>query len=273
MILNSYRYATGGGGSWEYASLAIAEASGDAWQDGDDIQITSGALFLYYSALDTNGHSGLIHKDPYDDSSVVSAVALRVGEGPGVDPDSWSGPGWDYSLAITTKGVDYDFDASGSRSRIRKLTGGGRAMIVNTSLNTADTEYFIILRDCSCIELISSGSQAWAYAYAHKDSSNRNEAHLVADDAISTSNWYLNANSNTATSKAKGTEAHIWLYVTDGKCALWFDADATAEVKDTSQADAAARSRCTNIGAGLNTSAGTSDMKFSTVLHGGLTSA
>ena len=264
-VINPYRFG------WVYASLAAAEASGDPWGDGDTIRINGGATFLYYTALETNGHSGLIHKFPYDDTDEISAVALRKSEGPGVDPDSWGGSSWDYSLAITTKGVDYDFDTASSRSRLRKLTNTGRSMIINTDVADNDTEMFCIMRDLKCVTTIVSGSALWSYCMVYVDASNYDQAFIVAAPG-SSANFGLAANSTQYGSISYGTETQCWLYVTDNKCALWFDG-AASPLTDTSQSVASARTRIANIGAGLSTVNGTSDVTFSTNLHGGMTTA
>lgn len=271
-LTNPHRFG-GGGGPWTYASLSAAESSGDGWSNGDQINITGGATFLYYSALDTNGHSGLIHKNPYNDANVISTVTLRDAEGSGTDPDSWTGTGWDTSLSITTSGTDFEFDTTGGRSRIRKLTAGGRAMVINTDYETADTEFFVCLRNAKIVTTAATeGERAfWMYAYANIDGTDRAYAWITVEPYDS-SYWgvtYDNANIDWST-KSYGTETDLWLYVKDGSAYFWLDDDSAPMNVITGTGTT---QRSTNMGAGLGGQSFTSDLTFSTILTAGFSAS
>jgi hypothetical protein len=222
-------------GYWEYASLAAAESSGDPWQDGDDVQITGGALFLYKSALVVDGYSGLIHKYPYGVGLGTSDSAIvRTSTAKGSDPDTW---GWtDFSSGV--KGSQYDFDVISSRSRAIAYNGAGRANLRDTQLQAGDSEGFVIIPALSATgtnnESVGIGLVR-TFAYASTDAgANRAFIGLEWYWTTSNTNWSVfHGGLYTATTKSFSTERRAWMYVKDGRYAVWFDDDATPELSGT----------------------------------------
>lgn len=229
-----------GGGSWEYASIAIAEASGDPWVDGDDVQITGGALFVYKSALAVSSYSGLIHKEPYGSTLGTLASVANIGvTAQGSDPDTW---GW-YDASSGTKGVDYDFDAASSRSRARAIGNSDIASVHGVSLTSSDTETFAIF---DALKMSFTGTDStdsnraqhsvWSYnGTSYAGIYLRNRWALSG----ATLNWtLLHGGGEASTGKSFGTERRVWMYVKNGRWALWFDAGATPTMSGTVPATA-----------------------------------
>jgi hypothetical protein len=252
-----------------YASLSAAESSGDSWIDGDTVQIVGGATFVYKSALDTNGHSGLIHADPFDDGTSLDSITLRNNEGPNTDPDSWTG--WNDNNGGSA-GVDYEHDVS-TYSRMRKLTTDGRAGWLDQTLNTADVEYFVIVRDVHLDGTQTGGNRGTIYCTSYQDASNWDRVLLAANIATDSTNWCTYNGAYTATSKPLTTRAHVWLYCTDGKAAVWFDGDAAPVWSGTPDAIAGSRGYDAGPLAGSSGSTGTATLTLSTFLNGGMTTS
>jgi hypothetical protein len=213
-------------GSWEYADLATAESSGDAWQDGDDIQITDGALFQYRSDVAVQSYSGLIHKYPFDGTGVLGTLdttATRSDSTPqNVDPDTWTG--W-------TKTGDGITDVNGGRSRIV-------ASAVDTSMasgNNLNSPLFGIIPNLSA-SYIDDG-----LSFQHRSAvrimlSRTQNLGMSMNAAIGYGNtwWMEGPNSTfTDTGKAIATEHRAWLYMNDTRWSVWFDDDATPAVMST----------------------------------------
>ena len=220
------------GPPWVYASLAAAEASGDSWANGVDVTITGGAVFVYYTSLAVDGYSGLIHKYPYDGTGTlgtISSTTVKNSTAAGVDPDTWTG----WTKAVESAGVA---DTNGGRSRlIAPTTLDKVTMTSDNAPGTTDLVSFIILdaisagftgTDSTGIVPYSSSS---IHARRADDVSNVGLA-LQLTRVRSTTRWDIEHGANTLTSKAAATEARVWMYVKDGRWAVWFDDDATPEV-------------------------------------------
>lgn len=272
--IHGLSYAPGAApSSWEYASLAAAESSGDSWKDGNEIIITGGATFTYYAALAVNGHSGLIHKEPYGSGNgTISASVLRNAEGPNTDPDTWGGSWNDASTGV--KGVDYELDVS-TNSRLRDLTTGGRALMAYESLDSDDTERFVIIRDLRMVLVAGSAITLGAvYAHAYKDASNVHRIRLESDENNNSGNYYVVADAQYNTSLDSSTARHVWLYVKNGNWAFWINDDATPELSGASPSTSTANTYSNLIYTGQTDASGEkSDMYLSTHLHGGMTTA
>lgn len=224
-------------GVWEYASLAAAESSGDSWIDGDDVQITGGALFIYSSSLAVDSYSGLIHKYPYDGTGTLgeySSITSTVSTAQGVDPDTWTG--WTQ----TTVGGG-TADTSGGRSRFNSpTTNDSIKETCDTTLGSTDNETFLIvpLVSAGFAGVDSSGGQRYAHWELRADrtsDSNQEQIAFGLHRITSTTLWNIQtaATSFTATTKSVATERRAWMYRKEGRFALWFDGDATPEVSGT----------------------------------------
>lgn len=137
---------------WSYLTMDIAEASGDAWQDGDVIGIgeTTCLHMLYKPDLIAGNLSGLVHRYPYgDDREITSLTTVR--KEANSDPDTWTG-GYmqQVNTAIGTKGVNYDFDTDGTTGRFHYITGSGSInRIQNSGFDSNTVETFAVLEDIS----------------------------------------------------------------------------------------------------------------------------
>jgi hypothetical protein len=213
----------------------------------------------------------LIHKDPFDDGTELQSLNLRVNEGPNTDPDSWTG--WS-DLSTGTKGVDYDWDVS-TYSRHRDLTSSGRSAISSTT--STDLESFVICRDLHLTTTRANSDIGYLYCYAWRSGPNR-ELIILQCDLTQNSTYWLVAYDGGAyytTSKPFGTRAHVWLYSTNGKCAAWFDDDASAEFSGINWTLSGSPPFITLVTAGKADASGgnTTDITHSTILAGGMTTA
>lgn len=228
MLINPYIFSVTWG---PYADLATAESSGDSWGNGDTIQITGGPNFVYFTALDVVGHSGLIHKDPFNESSALSSVNLLSSEAANTDPDSWTG--W-TDVSDGTKGVDYDFDINASRARVRLITTAPfNARLTDSDLTSGDTNNFLIIDDISSV--ISgpvSGNLANGpilRAYVNGTTSHNN---LIRQKHDGIGNWWFSETGITHTDLGvnAGTPTRVWMYIKANKAAVWFAGAATPAI-------------------------------------------
>jgi hypothetical protein len=137
-------------GDWYYNNMAAAEASGDAWQDGDYIYVEQGMHdMVYKSALAVDGHMGLRHINPFNDVTTYSSEGVIESQPAGSDPNTWG-----YGDSSTgTKGVDWDMDVSSGRARFFKITAAGRVYIESPNLLAAGDEVtFAIINDMEVID-------------------------------------------------------------------------------------------------------------------------
>ena len=141
---------------WEYASLAIAEASGDPWVDNDDILITAKVTYKYRSDLVVSGYSGLIHKDPYDDASLLTGAAVIGSEAAGLDPDTAWVSGWTPTLTGTWPVIDVQT----TRSRIGVSSGSNNSAASIASFQRVDVELRKGLSPTTCPQAHSASNQA-----------------------------------------------------------------------------------------------------------------
>ena len=268
-ILNPFRYA-GGGGPWEYSTLALAESSGDGWVDGDQVTITGGAVFVYISNLAVSGYSGLIHKYPYDGTGTagtLSASTVATSQNENVDPDSW---GWTDN-GTGTKGVDYDYDTNGGYARFRDLTSGtGYASLKSPNVSSLEAELFIIMDLVNVTTTITANKvRLWNSNYI--DASNARYTHLFAGS----SNWELTHSTGTEdTGKAYTGTYRIFWYLKDGNWAIWFDGEGTTPTISgtTPYSIALPRPYLDDIIGDAGTS-GTSDFILGRHVIGGMTTA
>lgn len=162
--------------TWEYVSFASADAARTSspqapWQDGDTIIITDSPeyQFKYFTALEVNGHNGLIPKYPHNDAREVTGVTVTGSEGAGTDPDTWGSEWVDGTSG--TKGVDYDFGTNSGRATIESYTNPTQAFMNNEQSggkDSDDTNVFTILRNTEKGGL----GDVNIFPYAYQDASN-----------------------------------------------------------------------------------------------------
>ena len=219
---------------WIYKTLAIAEASGDAWIDGDTIFIPPTSVqFLYKSVLAVSGHNGLIHKYPFGTpNGVLSAVVLKGSEAANSDPDTWVDLG--VKTAVGTQGVDYELDTDGGLSRIRDLTDTGTVQMASTyQITAADTAAFRIMYD---VDLTQPGGGAEGKYFkqnirCYEDAANYFEGSLSTYGAPNAGNGralsykfsFVGGYVNGISNYKSDTPHRIWLYISTTRTALWID--------------------------------------------------
>ena len=204
--------------AWLYTTLAAAESSGDPWADGDTIRITDPAPdvdFVYASALDTNGHSGLRHKDPFDDASLYATTTLANGEGPGTDPDTWDAK-WVEVASFASK------DAALDRSRFT-LDSNSVADIMNFNPATASghSVSFFIIRDFTSTG--SGGAFTQLECAAYVDGSSSKFVQIRRQDFVNGTNFIYGHSSIGYSSTGVGskTSADWFIYVKGSAFAIW----------------------------------------------------
>jgi hypothetical protein len=225
------------GPPWEYATLALAEASGDPWADDVDVTITGGAVFKYRSTLAVNGYSGLIHKHPWDGvgtlGSLVSVDKIYNSTAKNVDPDTWSG----FTKTTNSAGLA---DVSGERSRLYcPTTSDWITMRGTTPPAASDVEAFLIEDNMSAgfSGTDSSGGAAYAQTqlYAYIDGTNKYTLEVMLRRINSTTFWAVRTGPVTyaVTTKSVSVERRLWLYKKASQWAVWFDADSVPELSGT----------------------------------------
>ena len=273
-------WAAGGGvsppvGPWEYATLALAESSGDPWVNGDEVQITGGALFLYISNSAKSGYSGLMHKYPWDGTGVLGTLigATVLGsESEGTDPDSWTG--W-TDTGTGTKGVDYDYDTTGGLARVKSITDGGRALLSTVDPTFSDNVLFRIMDKWSVRENETAGNQSVYMGQFNAYSDGVNVHHIRPDIKSGETLLDINHTNNvtfTQTTLAFGTERRLFLYLKAGRWAVWNDADSTPELSGTVPRNSSTSGLSRHI-AGRTATSGVVDETLGVEVYGRMTTA
>jgi hypothetical protein len=275
-LVNPYRF--GGGGPWEYADLATAEASGDPWVNGDEVTITGGAVFLYMSALAVSGYSGLIHKGPYGaalgDLSTIDSIV--VSEAEGVDPDAWV----DFTDGGTgTKGVDYDYDVSSGRARLQDLTTPGQAYLPYGSDPTSgELEAFFIIDRVTFSTTVSNNNQSLIHLALEVYQSAGNTYSLRMDgrtDGVGVPLWAINHTSPvifTLMTEDVATEHRYFIYLKNGRWTVWAD-DSSTNYTGTVPRTGAASSRSGWVLAGHTSQIGSTNLIMGRFVRGWMTTA
>lgn len=219
-------------GDWEYANMPLAVASGDAWQEGDQIFIDEGnQVMKYRSSLAVDGHSGLIHSNPFfsDDDPYTGAVLIESNP-EGANPDTW---GWvDGSIGV--KGVDYDFTVNAGRAGIETLTDAGAAVLTSPHLTVAGDETTFGIIDRLTAEDVESfnGSIVWitcfedgvvlpsTQMYAYKNA-------VVPSPPSNLTSWSARWETNGSEWENVlaqfSDETRFWLYSKSSRVAIWTD--------------------------------------------------
>ncbi len=232
---------------WSYTTMVLAEASGDAWVDGDTIQIVSGdqqtaVLFLYQTKLLINDHNGLVHKYKFgtaDDNpdkvaqSVRSVVSVLDTQPAGVDPDDW---GW-TDLGTGTQGTDYRHDLDAGKSRLINLTGSGAVDLKGARIITRDENTTMLVIDAlEASTTLASGSAVEIWNIAGEQDNvvdNVRRGALRIDKSVSATNWLVvdQAGVGRDTGIPFGTPTRIWIYVDAviRRTAIWTDTSTKPE--------------------------------------------
>ncbi len=219
---------------WSYTSIVIAEGSGDAWVDGDTIQIVSGdqqtaVLFLYVAGLVINGHNGFVHKFPFGtalDNATTRARTVRNvvrtidRQSAGLDPDVW---GWTDN-GTGTKETDYDHDLDTGKSRLINLTGSGAVSVQSAQSVTIDDNITVLIIDALEVSTSYAAGPAVDIYNPAGDHNNVTDetvrGRIRVDKTQDATNWIiLEAAGNDATTIPFGTPTRIWMY-TDAHLAL-----------------------------------------------------
>lgn len=267
--------------TWEYASLALAEASGDDWANLDYIQITGGPKFQYRAAAANDGYSGLIHDDPHNLGESLDSVILDFSTPKNVDPDTWD----DATTQVGTNGV---IDTDGGRSRFRQ-TGSNTSYYArgfSDHVPTAEDENCFAIFDGVTHAATSGGgcqsryiaylrARCWSQYYGATRQGYVDIGVRTSGAGGPLSDWRINASpssSGTGTGISRGTEGRFWVYLSSigtnqTRVTVWHDDDATplysSIIGETFSLDNALR-----INVNGDTAVSTNQIKLIQALHG-----
>jgi hypothetical protein len=209
-------------GDWEYDNMATADASGDAWQEGDTIFIDEGnQVMIYKAALAVVGHSGLRHVRPFfTEETEYSSETVRESQAEGADP---AGFGW-VDQGTGTLGVDYVYDVVGGRGRAKKLTQAGFARLDSPWLTTGDDVNFCIVDRVTATNkntgpnmyIITATKDSFTQVFCSASST------LPITPPVDT--WGLMDLAVVEnTTQPHETETRLWIYIKDDRVAIWSD--------------------------------------------------
>ena len=212
---------------WVYVSLALAEASGDTWIDGDTIFISvTGGLFVYKSDLATEGYSGLIHKYPFgQEHGEVTDLTVLGSESKASDPDTWT------DLTVSTggsAGVDYVLDVDAGESRIRTLTDPGTVTCTSTvNVTSSETTTFRIIDQA---DITKTGGpyeqQGYHQIRAYKDGTNYTNARITQYGAGN--EWHMLVSTGLVLASpgvSCDVSRRLFIYASGDYVAYWKDGD------------------------------------------------
>jgi hypothetical protein len=247
-------------GTWMYLTLAEAEASGDAWQDGDEIRTTKGNIFIYRADAAVSGYSGLIHKYPFGTEllGTLQSTIARGSEAEDSDPDTWTDLG--ATIASGTQGVDWDTDVNGGLSRLRNITDlGWVKKQTSYTLLSSETEAFRIIDRTKASKIGGPSTQSTEhYVNAYKSPTEQYRARINIFPGATSGNWHYEYNSAGTLANLNepyNVESRVWLYVKAGRMAIWIDDNVAPSNTSftnpaTVTADAFAATRAGDSGAG-----------------------
>lgn len=254
--------------SWVYASIAIAEASSDPWIDGNTISITGGADFIYTSAMEVNGYSGLVHKDIFNDASIISTSAtFTTGEGESTDPDVW-----DATITYGT-GISADtlLDINSGYSRIHKVNNSAEPTLKANTLTSAtdDIDVFIYDDMLMASTQASGGLLQFFTSITYMDSSNVWFIRVNYDTSNSATNLIVYNGTSTDLGIERTTRRRYFLYIrkSDGNTAIWTDGDSVPIWTGTAGSSLSSATRKWQIQQN-QTSAGTADITLRSIILG-----
>jgi len=212
-----------------YATVVIAEASGDDWEDGAIITITDptpDTKFIYFADMDTAAHSGLRHQFPFDDTTEYASNSVLNSQVGNVDPDLW--PDYHISFNGTASG-----DTDSGYSRLKTLTGDPADWSLwgntegNSTNNSANEDMFFIWESGGATAAASPSHaslpnltvQLSSYASA---SLRRNS--IIAMYKKNSEYWQIfNGSSYVDTTILTETPVRFWVYHSATKTAIWTD--------------------------------------------------
>jgi hypothetical protein len=217
---------------WIYVDMIAAEASGDAWQNDDTVFIREGTQRMkYLTAMDINGHSGLIHVDPHMLDEDFTAISVEDSQAEGTDPQTW---GWTLSSA-GTEGVDWDADVNSGRARLTAYTNSGAVSLVAPyTLQVGDTSVFAILDRYSGVNNNGTIGQSFTLQskgawniYTSSSSSSIPPTPPTDTHGLRTDVGYAN------TLQDEQTEKRVWFYQNDDYTSLWDDTGLVLKIPAT----------------------------------------
>jgi hypothetical protein len=256
-------------GPWSYATLAAAEASGDPWQDGDVITITSSpeVQFLYFTALAVSGYSGLIHRYPFDDGTPLVAPTTLESQAQNTDPNSW---GWTDSDTITESPEDAGHDTQGGFSRHWESSLAGRFQLQaphDTGIDQNTTLFAVIDGLSATLTTGSSGLNMYVSLSVYDATVTRYKLQLEVRSAASATNWVVNSGGgNFDTGKAFASRCRAFVYLKQNQGVLWFDDDAAPAVDDTLDVAGSSAKVVNFIGHTTNTTEG--EISHGAIIYG-----
>jgi len=204
---------------WSYTTLAVAESSGDSWNDGDIIRITNPSPdvdFRYWVALDTAGHSGLVHRFPHGGSNEYRPNLYTAVSG---DPDVWS----DWNTIVTPFNTQ---DAGLNGSRFIASTTGEKTWGYRPGFNLpADAVHTFSICNDSYFDAPAAGGYVRLTAKCY-DGVTINAVTINQDKAFAgSSNLYLFDADGVLESigVAGSANANFYIYVMGSAYAIWRD--------------------------------------------------
>ncbi|WP_191621214.1 LamG-like jellyroll fold domain-containing protein [Marinihelvus fidelis] len=219
----------------EYADFEAAEAEGASaggWANGAIVIASdTGLHWKYFSVLEKVGHSGLIHRYPFNDAYEITEADAREWVSENTDPDSW---GW-TETSTGSQGADYELDTDGGESRIRSPStnyANGLRLDSPETLTSTDVETFAIIDGIRSVNISAtlSGYNFGPVLQAYSDGSNVFVLNLWRNMSVADGSAMWGAygpSSWNATSFPAGSNSRMWLYLKDGKGVVWQDDDDT----------------------------------------------
>lgn len=206
--------------TWSYATLSAAESSGDGWSNNDVIRITTpnpDVDFIYHSSLNSNGHSGLRHKDPFGDGAAYATSVLTNGEGVATDPDTWNAKWVESANVYASLGV------LGGRSRFVSNINGITSSFNYTPTTPADAQVSMLIARKFLMNCPQNGGDGRVILISHISGSSRTSLLLFRNEQLDVTNLlYRNsAGTNVSTSIANDAEIELFMYTRSDAIAIW----------------------------------------------------
>lgn len=212
---------------WEYVDLESAEASGDPWVDGDEIYTSGGPGWIYVLASAASGRSGLMHKDPFNEGDVLSAVVVNINE-TASDPDTWTYT--DNSSDPSKKGTGYDYTTNGGKAQMfqRPVAGTDTFQLDSDYLEVSDDTQLFAVMDIAEYIHVSGSSDSFRLVLRSRtiDGLSIASGGIQYRPGVSTDNYvYFDGSDNNDTGITLAGEKRIWLYLREDRFVIWVDDD------------------------------------------------
>ena len=159
-----------GGVFHEYASTAIAEASGDTWAENDVIKITGGAHMLYREALAVHGTPRLIHRFPMGTLVEHKDMGALTLPEPGFNPkalmDADTLSHWG-NAGTGVEGTDYVITGDGTKTSVGQRVGSGQLNFYGGTRQGLkhETGFAIFVNPYLVKTTSPAGSKMYTYTY------------------------------------------------------------------------------------------------------------